>query len=97
VIVETQHGQRWFIERHRMRAVLAIEDEVRYGRAVALLVEEEYIRPHRRKTSPARGFVLGADWDGGHELHLRRIARNLLADHGLAETLTRGRIIGDWF
>jgi hypothetical protein len=41
-----------------MRRVLDLP-EAQYLQAIELLVEERYVKPLRRKTSPAHGFVLG--------------------------------------
>jgi hypothetical protein len=83
VIVQTVNGPRLFVTRKQMRETLAIEDEQNYKFAIELLIAERYLKPHRRKTSPAHGFVLGEGWSHEHVLWLRKAARGLLVDAGV--------------
>jgi hypothetical protein len=93
MLIQTAEGSRYFLTRQRMRETLALPD-VQYAAAIELLVADGHIRPHRRNRSPAHGFVLPEGWSSEHRLHLRRIARNLLADQGIrTEDPSFGRII----
>lgn len=82
MLIQTADGPRYFVSRSRLRETLALSD-VQYAAAVELLEAGGFVRRHRRNRSPAHGFVLPEGWSSEHRLHLRRIARNLLADQGI--------------
>jgi hypothetical protein len=94
MLIQTAHGPRYFISRSRLRETLDLPD-VQYAAAIELLEAEGYVRSHRRNRGPGvHGFVLPEGWSSEHRLQLRRIAKNLLADHGIkTDDFSRGRIL----
>lgn len=66
-------------------------DEPTYKAARELLIEAGLLEEHHRRTAPSHGFLLPPGWEPLHVPHLRRLARNLLADEGVV-TERGGRI-----
>ncbi len=81
--IATRDGVRLFVPAAELRELLDLDTET-YSKAVELLVASGYITRHRRDRAPVRGFTLPASWDSTIFMpHLKRIARELLADAGV--------------
>jgi hypothetical protein len=86
--ISTKSGPRLFLPVSELKTRLDVPDDV-YSRAVELLTQAEILTPHRRESSPARGFTLPEDWQEVTLVpHIARIARRLLREDGV-ELVTR--------